>query len=453
MNQFVKPLLVFSFFILVLSSCKKKEIALPDNLVNFEASAQGFEGNEVEVKINLSRATDVAIPLTVSLTPTKVTYGNEFTTSVSPVNATLQLTIAAGQSGTSFKVIKNPSVFLNGDETIEFKITSAAPAVLGSNLDFKLTFGAITSQGSTLTLEGKTAESNYTNMVYVDLSGNKQTPVNRKSWNIGLTGDGQYRVVLNPSYQTTAVATDKTDINAVTLANPGSSTELNHNVSDAATATLVDSWEGDLTKTVFAEVSANESENKVYLISFEGSKDKDKWFKVKVNRNGTTGYRIQYARLNESSIKTLDVTKNADFNLMFVSLENNKVVEAEPRKASWDFYWAFSTYNSGLGSPYWFQDFVVSNRAGGVKVAEVTSVTYEAFGEANLTGLQFSINQDAIGSKWRVTTGAGIRTDRFYVIQDGAGNIYKLKFVSMGLGSDGGERGKPVVEFKLLKKA
>jgi hypothetical protein len=37
------------------------------------------------------------------------------------------------------------------------------------------------------------------------------------------------------------------------------------------------------------------------------------------------------------------------------------------------------------------------------------------------------------------------------VVKDPAGNYYKLKFVSMGVGGDGGVRGNPVVEYKLVK--
>ncbi|MBC6109321.1 HmuY family protein [Pedobacter fastidiosus] len=310
------------------------------------------------------------------------------------------------------------------------------------------------SDGSTLTLSGKTTESNYANIVFADFSTDKQSAVDRKSFNFGLTSDSRFRVVLNASYQTTAAATSKTDITTVTVADPGTVVNLNHDISDPLTVSLVDYWDGDITKTAFAEVSATDAENKVYVISFEGSKDKDKWFKVKITRNGT-GYKVQYARLNETTIKTLDVTKNADYNLVFVSLENNKTVLAEPVKAGWDISWSYSTYNSGLGSPYWFQDFISINNLAGVSAAEVvatTTLTYTSFAETNITGLTFLTTRDAIGSKWRVTTGTGIKTDRFYVVKDIAGNVYKLRFISMGVGSDGGERGKPVFEYKLIKK-
>ncbi|RBQ07755.1 HmuY family protein [Pedobacter miscanthi] len=313
------------------------------------------------------------------------------------------------------------------------------------------------SDGSTLTLNGKTSESNYANIVYVDFSADKQVTADRKSFNIGLTSDGKFRVVLNPSYQTTATATSKTDITAVTIADPGTAINLNHDITDPLTVSLVDYWDGDITKTAFAEVSATDAENKVYLLSYEGNKDKDKWFKLKVTRNGA-GYKIQYARLGETTIKTLDVPKNSDYNLVFVSLENNKIIQAEPVKAGWDISWSYSTYNFGLGSPYWFQDYVAINNLGNVTAAKVSTTikTYVAFSESDITGLTFSALRDVIGSTWRTSpsqTGAGgsVKTDVFYIVKDSAGNYYKLKFNSY-IAGDGGERGKPVIEYKLVKK-
>lgn len=312
------------------------------------------------------------------------------------------------------------------------------------------------SDGSTLTLNGKTAESNYTNIVYVDFSTNKQASTDRKSFNIGLTSDGKFRVVLNPSYQTTATATSKTDITAVTLADPGTSVNLNHDILDPLTVSLADYWDGDITKTAFAEVSAIEAENKVYLLSYEGNKDKDKWFKLKVTRN-SSGYKIQYARLNETVIKTLDVPKNSDYNQVFVSLENNKIVQAEPAKANWDISWSYSTSNSGLGSPYWIQDFVSINNLGGVTAVIVAKKdAYPTFAESDIAGLTFLPLKDVIGTTWRTAPdrngiGGAVKGDLCYIIKDSAGNYYKLKFNSY-ISGDGGERGKPVIEYKLVKK-
>lgn len=203
--------------------------------------------------------------------------------------------------------------------------------------------------------------------------------------------------------------------------------------------------------------SSTESSNKVYLLSFEGNKNGDQYYKLRITRNGS-GYKLQYAKVGETAIKELDVPKGADANFQFVSLETNKTVQVEPKKQNWDIAWCYGTYNSGLGSPYWFQDLVLTNNIGGAKVTEVlaTQFTYESFAEANIGSVTFSATRDAIGSKWRQGAGPGgpgsIKHDRYYVVQDPQGNVYKLKFISWGGGGDTGERGKPVIEYKIVKK-
>jgi hypothetical protein len=48
-------------------------------------------------------------------------------------------------------------------------------------------------------------------------------------------------------------------------------------------------------------------------------------------------------------------------------------------------------------------------------------------------------------------TNAGVKTDRFYVLKDSYGNYYKLRFTKFGTGTDGTERGRPEIEYALLK--
>lgn len=453
---FSKFLIVFSVFTFL--SCQE-EVALPDNLATFATATQGLDGEEASIQITLSRATDIAVPVSIQLTPTLLTYDKEFTTEPAANNNLISATIPVGQTGVTIKVKKKANVFLNGDESLTFKITSVGtPVLLGLNTEMKLSFAAITSAGSKLTLEGKTAESNYSNNVYADLSANTATVSARKSWNLGFYHGGQFRVILNHSYQSSAAASSKTDIAAVTLADTSSVPNLNFAPGGEGTLPLCDYWDGDLTKTSIAEISATETNNKVYLVSFEGSKAKNQWYKVKINRNGE-GYKVQFARIGETTIQTVDIPRNADFNFTFLSLETAKTVSAEPRKINWDIQWGYSTSNAGTvpPTPYWFQDFVSLNYAAGAEAAEVleATVTYAAYAEVNIASSTFLKTRDAIGSKWRSTapgTTAGIKKDRFYVVKDPSGNVYKVKFVSMGLASDGGERGKPVIEYALVKK-
>src|SRR5690606_41809028 len=100
---------------------------------------------------------------------------------------------------------------------------------------------------------------------------------------------------------------------------------------------------------------------------------------------------------------------------------------------------------------------VLVHQHGGTQAAEVRAtggVTCDGFGEDNLDGVTCQEGRSTIGSGWRVTSPAdqaGVKPDRFYLIKDAAGNVYKLRFVSFHPG-DGGTRGKPVIEYALVKK-
>lgn len=323
------------------------------------------------------------------------------------------------------------------------------------------------SDGKTLTLEGKTTASPYANVVYVDFSKDKPTPIDRKSWALGFYGGNDFRVVLNASFQAMVTVINKTDINAVTLADAKASKIYNVNLFDPTLVGgvgLVDYYNGDLSRTAIANISATDSENKVYILGLNGQYAEPNLYKIRILRSGQ-GYTLQYAKVEETTFKTVTITKNAEFNLSFVSLGNNtdgNIAVVEPKKAEWDIQWGYGTYRANPSqlesNPYWFQDFVSINNLAGTQAVEVktATVSYAAFAEANLSGLTFSSDRDAIGSKWRTSpgtdgTGGGVKTDVFYVVKDSSGNVYKLKFVSY-ISGDGGERGKPVIEYKLVKK-
>lgn len=326
------------------------------------------------------------------------------------------------------------------------------------------------SDGSTLTLNGligTEAGTSAGNSVFVDFSTDKQTPVARSSWDLGFYSGTEYRVILNHSVGATAIITTKTNLNDVTAAD---TTAL---VTSAALAlgqgagvfTAIDPVEGTasayLAGTVIQAVSATESDNKVYIVnrgtaSIDGNRG---WQKIRVIRNAS-GYTLQYAKITETTFKTLNIAKDAAYNFKYASFATGAVT-VEPEKAAWDIEWGFTTYKADAKTPYTYSDFVLINFVGGITASEVifsgtaanSTITYANFTEANLTGITFLGTRDVIGSNWRATTGTvGVKTDRFYLVKDGAGNIYKLKFISFHA-SDSGVRGKPVIEYKLVKKA
>lgn len=305
------------------------------------------------------------------------------------------------------------------------------------------------SDGSSLTLNGG-GGAGAPNTVYADMSTDKQSDVARTSWSLGFYSGSSYRVILNGFTAMSAVALAKTDIAQVGIADTaGVKMAIGQG---AGTLTMIDDVYGDLTKTAIAEVSATDASNKVYLIKPETANvaDPATWYKIRVTRT-SNGYALQYAKLTETTVKTANITKASDYNFVFFSLETGTNVTVEPKAAEWDFAWSYAAYFTAT-IPYFFSDLVVINNVAGVQAAIVdsTTVSYADFAAGDIAALKFESTRDAIGSKWR-STSTGIYFNYFFVVKDPAGNYYKLKFVSMGVGGDGGVRGNPVVEYKLVK--
>jgi hypothetical protein len=324
-------------------------------------------------------------------------------------------------------------------------------------------------------LEGKSETENYANSVYVDLSNDEQYSIDRKSWNLGFYCGNEFRVVLNGACETVATASNQTDITDVTLADANVALDLAAN-TQAQTGNLsdkvVDTFDGSLEGTVFGEISATDAENKVYFIvsanNPEGvrNSDRNQWYKVKITRNGTGGYTVQYAKVSDinTNIKKVDVPKISGYNFTFFSLETGETVPVEPLKEKWDIVWGYNVGFTSMmgGRPYYMQDLILINNLGGVKAAEVLTETipYDSFDKSALASLlqpqsDFSNERNAIADKWRSTGGlsggGGVKDDRYYIIKDPNDNYYKLKFLRFGVANDGGERGRPEIAYQLIK--
>jgi hypothetical protein len=317
---------------------------------------------------------------------------------------------------------------------------------------------------------------NQPNQVYLDLSSEESTAINRASWDFGFSTDTDFRVIINGSIK---MAVKKLETSDITLTQApdeavavGAGTNPSSNgYCDNPTGVLAGSGAG--IGTAIAEVSANDADNKVYLVNLGfavstttptvGSVSIDGaargWKKVRILRNGN-GYKIQYADLNSSTFQEKTIAKNDDFNFTFFSLTTGTTVEVEPKKDKWDLnFTTFTNYvNFGTEVTYGYSDFIVSNRKGGTKVYQVLVAdggSYESFTLANVVENNFTISatdQRIIGSNWRNGGGPGslpsVRTDRFYVIKDVVGNYYKIRFLAMT--NDAGLRGNPTIEYSIL---
>jgi hypothetical protein len=464
----LQPAFVLLLGILVLAGCRKREeLSLPDNYVVFESNAQGITeaDNSIVVKVKLSRGTDKDIPLVINLAATNAVYGTDFTTTPAAANGSLSITVPSGNNEASFTVNKVPGVLFDGDEKVVFDLySSASPVLIGVTKQQVLSFAELVATSSAYMIDG--GGPTYPSTVFIDLSANRQTAVQRTSWDMGFytaAGTDSFYAVLNSSTAMMVKKIGKNDLNAVTAADTaGFSLDVAYSPFAPVPTQMpyVDYPNGDISRTAIGQVAANAADNNVFIVN-RGSgigtpAPARGWKKIRILRNASGGYTLQHADIAATSFTSIDIPKDASYFFKYVSFENG-IVSVAPQKKKWDLAWSYfgSTTNFGGGEvPYMFQDIIFQNRnVAIVKVLE-TAKGYDSFTEANLTdGTITSWNslQLAIGSDWRRTTPSPAQThaDRYYIIRDGDNNYYKLKFTSL---TNGGVRGFPSIAYQLIKR-
>lgn len=307
------------------------------------------------------------------------------------------------------------------------------------------------STGATMTLNGGAGEANAENSVYVDFSANEQESVKRNSWHLAFNCGKDFGVFLNST--TIGRATEAVDVKIEDVISETDlapyATKLEMAMGGESSMEIVDNFDKAVNGTVIKE-------GKVYVYRTE---DADlSFYKVKVTKKDDNTYTLSYALWNSSDVKSAEVKKDSKYNTIGFSFTDAKTVIIE--KENWDIVWGRNTYESPMvpDKPSAMADIVFINNKAGVRAAEIMieDIAYADYTEANLTSTTLSANVGTIGGNWRGTEGMppvmSVKSDRYYIVQDIAGNVYKLKFLAIG-GSDGATRGKPQIQFDLVKEA
>ncbi len=317
--------------------------------------------------------------------------------------------------------------------------------------------------------------ANQPNQLFLDLSTETSTPVNRASWDFGFSSGTDFRVTINGAIKMAVKQLATSDITLTQTSDANVAVGAGTNPSsngycDNPTGVLAGTGLG--IGTAIAEVSATDADNKVYLVNLgfaisttspsTGSVSIDGeargWKKVRFLRNGN-GYKIQYADLTSSIFTEKTIAKDAEFNFTFFSMTSGNTVAVEPQKTKWDLnFTTFTNYvNFGTEVTYGYSDFITTNMKGGTKAYQVltSEFTYDTFTKTNIVEANFTISatdQRIIGSNWRngggPSTLPSVKIDRFYVIKDVTGNYYKVKFLAMT--NDAGVRGNPTIQYVIL---
>ncbi|MBB6500784.1 HmuY family protein [Pedobacter cryoconitis] len=322
---------------------------------------------------------------------------------------------------------------------------------------------------------------NAANSVFVDFSRGTVVTAGRTGWDLGFYPGDDFKVILNHSTGATAIQLNKTDLTQVGTQDSIANTSVLQ-LGTAGSSALIDPVTGNATtylaNILIKNIAATEAEAKVYLVNpgvagVQGviptggtivAPPIRPWYKVKIFK-GVNSYQVQAGRLGATQFNTVTIQKNTSFNFNFFSFVT-LASSAEPAKPLWDIEWTWTTYQNAAGLPVGVNDFVLINFLSGVTVAQVkfdpngdqkVVKNYVNFAAADLNSIpaaSYLATRDAIGVNWRnidpTTSLTSVYNDRFYIIKDTDGNIYKLRFNNSS-NNDGGSQGRPVIEYSLLQ--
>lgn len=462
--------LTLFFIALAFSGCESDKTDLSQPFVVGFANlshdlTRMHDQDEIKMKLSEPAASNGSVIIKVS--PTNAQYGVDFETIPSSESGTFEVPFLAGQTELSFTYenkIQQPYVE-------EDKLKSVRFSIIQINYDSQVSIQGYTSTlvgfGISLgtTLEPEIGGPNQGNQVFIDLSTELVTTSRRDKWDLGFYSDDLSRVVINGSLYMAAKQLDATNIDAVTAASVQQyQSQVAVGTFEASNVNYVDAPNGDIAKTAISEISANDNDNKVYLLNLGYSIGADVppvgsvavagnprgWKKIRILKN-SDNYVLQYADLNSTTHTEVTIPRSPDYNFTFFSFNTQNVVTIEPEKAKWDLnFTVFTNEIVGSGS-YGYSDFVLNNLKAGVKVYRVsTSVkSFENFALTDVNDANFTNDQRIIGAEWRdVFTGTAY-TDRYYILKDVDGNYYKIKM--MAFVNQGGVRGYPKFQYKLVQ--
>lgn len=461
----LQHILALSFLSVLLFSCSDDNVLIQDPfVVAFESLSKNLLeiDNEQTIDLVYSEAAYESGSVSIRINNTNAVYGTDYLTFPEAIDGIISLTINPGDTTASF-VFNKLNPFLDETTKIQFDINAInhSNANIQGNSSFMLS--ATASLGGSM--QPNVGGPNEGNQVFIDLSSEKTTAVQRDTWDLAFYSGDHFRVAINGSIYMATAALDATDIDAVSIDDVS---ELQNQVAvgtfDPNNAAYVDAPNGNILETAISEINDNDSQNKVYLVNMGYSISNTiptpgstaiigahrGWKKIRILKN-ENGYILQYADIDSNTHQEISIEKNSNYNFSFFSFNTQSIVTVEPEKDRWDLsFTVFTNIIENAGS-YGYSDFVTHNRKGGTTayMVETSNYNYDDFSLSHVDPSLFTEDQTVIGDHWRDVFSGTVFSDRFFVLKDPNGNYYKIRFLA--LTSPNGERGYPEFEYHLLQ--
>lgn len=188
----------------------------------------------------------------------------------------------------------------------------------------------------------------------------------------------------------------------------------------------------------------------------------ERYRKFRIDTVDQTHYQITYSYLDNSGLQSLVIPKNNDYALMYFSFNaGGQLVNVAPPSRQWQLMFCkyIHEYTSEpIGSPfrYYIVTGTVMNKWNDVQAgmqAKDSLPGYIPFGNIELVQAQnVPLYQQAayIGFEWKIfsftTNLYSIIPDRYYIIKDDRGYLFKLRFIDFYDSS--GNKGSAIFEYK-----
>ncbi|MGM0634483.1 MAG: HmuY family protein [Bacteroidota bacterium] len=432
----------------------------PSTQLNAEESSQ-------EIKLVFSFAAPENGSIKLALDENQISYDNDYATQPEAANHELILDINQGEEETAFS-IEQLSDFYEKGSSLEVSIAEVnfSNGIAAGNTSTTINFTESIASGGGINAD--VGGPNQPNQVFVDLSQQNQEASPRDAWDLGFYSGTENRVIMNYSTQMAVAELAGNDLSNFTEADVQAlQNEVQVGTFNPANMEYVDDPSGDLSNTSIREINLDDAENKVYLVnlgyrvptnepqtgSIDIAGEHKGWKKIRILKSDEA-YILRYADLNDTDYQEVNIAKNSAYNFSFFSFEIQSEVMVEPQKSAWDLnFTVFTNEIPGNGS-YTYADFILTNRHGGTRAYQVLTeeYAYNNFNQVDVDYNKFDNDQRNIGSEWRSgggpDQGPSLKEDRFYVIEDTEGNLYKLRFTQ--LVDETGARGFPGFEYHLL---